>query len=254
MGDCSLKYRFTDPDTHIDFGFGLLAANFHSTADFLWENNPDKNSVGLLPNLYLYRHSIELYLKSLIVIIHKKVKLDYKYGHVPFDSRDPYIEYEDSNGSRVWKKITSSHFISTLFRYFEKLVGEHEKTLNELASEKLSMILNPDNQRIVDHIMRYDDKSTYFRYSDISRSNQNTRESEKHYNKKVEMQDLENHIDVEKPSSLFVVINPESEEIVEAHKSIREMPLKELARDMRRFVEYLSGVHAMFRNCLCDGF
>lgn len=249
-----MKYKFTDPDTHIDFGFGLLASNFYSTADFLWENNPDKNTIGLLPNLYLYRHSIELYLKSLIVIIHKKLKLSYKDGTVPFDSREPFIAYEDSNGNEKWKRITNSHFISTLYKYFEKLVSEHEKNLNEEASKEISKIINPDNQRIVDHIKKYDDKSTYFRYSDLSDSNQSTRESEKHYNKKIRVQDLEDYINDERPSSFLIVVNQESGETVEAHKSIREMPLKELARDMRKFTEYLSGIHAMFRICLCDSY
>ncbi|WP_318615791.1 hypothetical protein [Sporosarcina sp. YIM B06819] len=249
-----MKYMFTDPNTHIDFGFGLNASNFHSTANYLWENNPDRNTIGLLPNLYLYRHSIELYLKSLIVIIHKKLKLDYKDGAVPFDSREPFILYEDPNGKRKWNKMTSSHFISTLYEYLEKLVREHEYRLREEASQELSVIINPDNRRIVDHIKKYDDGSTYFRYSNLGESIQNTKESEKNYNKKIEIQDLQNHIDIKKPSSFFVIINPDSGEAVEAHKGMREMPLKELAEDMRKLVEYLSGIHAMFRVCLCNGY
>lgn len=245
---------FTDPNTHIDFGFGFHASNFNDTADFLWDNNPNKNTAGLLPNLYLYRHSIELYLKSLIVIIHKKLKLDYKEGDIPFDSREPYIMYEDSKGEIKWNKMTRSHFISTLYGYFEKLVIENEDELRKKSSQPLSVIINPDNRKIVDHIKKYDDSSTYFRYSDFGESNQKRKESEKHYNKKIEIQNLRDHIDVEKPSSIFVIVDPVSGEPIEAHKGAKEMPLSELAGDIKKLVEYFSGIHVMFRICLCNGY
>ncbi|ADC49186.1 hypothetical protein BpOF4_05620 [Alkalihalophilus pseudofirmus OF4] len=247
-----MNYKFTDPSTHLDFGFGVSASNFHDTANFMWENNPSRKTTGLLPNLYMYRHSIELYLKSLIVIIHKKLKIDYKDGEVSYNSNMPYVLVKQNE----WKKITSCHYISALYRYFEQLIIEHEESLHKQASMKLSKIINPDNQRIVDHIKQYDDKSTYFRYSDLSNSdsNQNSRESEKHYNKKVEVQDLEEHIPMEKPSTFFVVVNPESGEPIEAHKSVKEMPLNKLAADLKSLTEYLSSIHAMFRMALCDGY
>ena len=82
-----MKYLLTDPEEHIDFGLGVLATDFYSSAEFVWNNNMEKVTKGILPNLYLYRHSIELYLKSLIIIIHKKMELDYKDGTIPFDSK-----------------------------------------------------------------------------------------------------------------------------------------------------------------------
>lgn len=245
---------FTDPETHIDFGFGILASNFQRTADFLWENNPNKSTIGLLPNLYMYRHAIELYLKSLIVIIHRKLKLDYKGEDVPYDSKKPYIMYKDDKGVTRQKEITRCHSISTLYSYFEILINEHEERLQTEASQKLSRIINPENQRIIDHIKNYDNNSTYFRYSDLSSSNQNIKESEKHYNRKIKVEDLEANIEIDKPSTFFVIINPESGELVEAHIGLKEMPLKDLASDLRDFVEYLSGIHAMFRITLCDGY
>ncbi|PID05014.1 MULTISPECIES: hypothetical protein [unclassified Sporosarcina] len=116
------------------------------------------------------------------------------------------------------------------------------------------MIINPDNRKIVDHIKKYDDSSTYFRYSDFGESNQKRKESEKHYNKKIEVQNLRDHIDVEKPSSIFVIVDPVSGEPIEAHKGAKEMPLSELAGDIKKLVEYFSGIHVMFRICLCNGY
>lgn len=245
-----MNYKFTDPATHIDLGFGISASNFYETAEYLWENNPNKNSTGFSPNLYMYRHSIELYLKSLIVIIHKKLRLNYKDGKVPYDAIMPYVLVK--NGE--WRKMTNCHYISTLYKYFEKLIMDHEISLKNEASQTLSTIINPDNQRIVDHIEEYDDNSTYFRYSDLSSSNKNDKESKKHYNRKIEVQDFEDHINEDKPSSIFVVANPTSGEVIEAHKSVTEMPLDELAKDLRNFATYLSGIHAMFRITLYYGY
>ncbi|RWR05681.1 hypothetical protein QNH23_02140 [Siminovitchia fortis] len=246
-----MKYIFTDPETHMDFGFGLLASNFHSTANYLWDSNPNRKTTGLLPNLYLYRHSIELYLKSLIIIIHKKMKLNYKNGTIPFDSREPYIGYTDSNGIKGWKKITNSHFISSLYDYFKALVLKYEDDLREKSSQEMSIIINPENQKIVDHIKKYDDRSTFFRYFDLSTTISDDKEVEKKYNKRIPLEEF--HPDENKPSSAFLVIN-EINEIVEIHQTAKDMPLKELGRDLRNLADYLSGIHVMFRTCLCNGF
>lgn len=246
-----MQYRFTDPETHIDFGLGVLASDFYETAEFLWNKNEDRMKKGLLPNLFLYRHSIELYLKSLIIIIHKKMELNYKDGTISFDSKDAYVKYVDSNGENKWKKLTTSHFISTLYYYFEELIIEHEDNLREISSQEMSKIINPSNRQIVNHIKEYDDKSTYFRYVDLNEGKREDKEAEKKYNKKIAFEAF--NPDEQKPTTALLVVN-NTDEVVEIHQNSKEIPLKDLSKDLRSLADYLSGIHTMFRTCLCYGY
>lgn len=56
---------------HFDGGFGAIGDAFKEAGDQLAEISADAIH-GHLPTTYLYRHAIELYLKSMIVIIHKR--------------------------------------------------------------------------------------------------------------------------------------------------------------------------------------
>ncbi|MEZ7507336.1 hypothetical protein [Flavobacterium sp. Arc2] len=63
-----MTYLFTGIDTHIDKGFGVTADADIKSADFLQTNNFDHFNITQpteIPQNYLYRHSTELYLKSL---------------------------------------------------------------------------------------------------------------------------------------------------------------------------------------------
>src|SRR5699024_1738932 len=156
-----MKYLLTDPETHIDFGFGVLASDFYQTADFLWINNENKLTKGTLPNLYLYRHSIELYLKSLIIIIHKKVELNYNGGKAPFDTKEAYVKYIDGNTDVKWKKLSNTHVISTLYKCLDELIIEEEVELRRKAAQERSKIIDPHNKKVINHIKEYDDKGTF---------------------------------------------------------------------------------------------
>ena len=58
-----------------DLGLGATADSFYYAAQALDDNQDTKYGFGIgggkLPILYLYRHSIELYLKSAITLIYK---------------------------------------------------------------------------------------------------------------------------------------------------------------------------------------
>ena len=60
----------TPPETHFDGGLGISASDFRSAAETL--KSSEVSGSGILPICYLQRHSLELYLKSLIFILHKK--------------------------------------------------------------------------------------------------------------------------------------------------------------------------------------
>ena len=87
-----MTYLFTGIETHIDKGFGVTADAYKKSAEFLETNDFEHFNItqqAEMPQNYLFRHSIELYLKSLILIFHRKLKIN--YGNYAFDSDHPEI-------------------------------------------------------------------------------------------------------------------------------------------------------------------
>src|SRR5690606_2170631 len=99
---------------HIDKGFGITADSYYHSAEHLKDNHFEHYDVvqqAEMPQMYLYRHSIELYLKSLIVIFHNVLKIN--YGTVPYNSNEPELLV---NGQ--WRKLYASHYIDALYNYW----------------------------------------------------------------------------------------------------------------------------------------
>ncbi|NBF89548.1 hypothetical protein, partial [Klebsiella pneumoniae] len=63
---------------HIDYGFGATAEQFKESADVLSASESVKD-LGMPVN-YLRRHAIELYLKSLIYVLHRNFKIPFSSG------------------------------------------------------------------------------------------------------------------------------------------------------------------------------
>lgn len=63
---------------HIDYGFGATAEQFKESADILSASESVKD-LGMPVN-YLRRHAIELYLKSLIYVLHRNFKIPFSSG------------------------------------------------------------------------------------------------------------------------------------------------------------------------------
>lgn len=81
----------TGIDDHLDFGFGVTADSYYHSAEYLFTNKRKIKTFQQveMPINYLYRHSIELFLKSLIIIFHKQLKIP--YSDEPSDSIKPMI-------------------------------------------------------------------------------------------------------------------------------------------------------------------
>jgi hypothetical protein len=74
-----MQYLLTPLHTHVDFGFGRTGDAFKAAADKLEAESSARSGVmhAHLPINYLRRHAVELYLKSIIVIVHTKLDLPY---------------------------------------------------------------------------------------------------------------------------------------------------------------------------------
>ena len=143
----------------MDFGFGITGESYYDTARFLHEHRKDIPVIQLkeMPESFLYRHSIELFLKSLIIIFHKKLKIN--YDQEPPTSKQPKVF---SKGK--WMNLYRCHWIDELYLYWkDHLLIPNLETLKEIAPrgdwreyEQITKALPI--------IAKYDRESSFFRY------------------------------------------------------------------------------------------
>lgn len=76
-------YMLAPLSEHYDDGFGAVGDAFSNAAKALNKRNAGDGSTSLddLPEIYLLRHAVELFLKSGIIIMHRRLRL--RYGSEP---------------------------------------------------------------------------------------------------------------------------------------------------------------------------
>lgn len=116
------EYLLMPFDTHYDFGFGVTADAYKDAADKLSEERVGLNAH--LPVRFLLRHSIELYLKSAIIILHRK------YG-LPSDA--PAGDLMVARVGGEWKNF-KVHSIKDLFEYFSSVLESQRAVLSNTTS------------------------------------------------------------------------------------------------------------------------
>jgi hypothetical protein len=159
-----MQYFLTPLYTHVDFGFGATGDAFKEAADRLEGDQPERRRVfnEQLPINYLRRHAIELYLKSAIVIIHRRLRL--AYGTEPFSGR-PHAFVDGK-----WVLFQHLHSVKRLWTYLRSLFREHKTFFDSVQS--VDWTFSPNVDRWVEDIEIHDPRSTFFRYpepSDISK-------------------------------------------------------------------------------------
>lgn len=145
----------TPLDEHYDNGFGAVADSFKEAADVLCDIDGGISPFhGHLPISFLYRHSIELYIKASILIIHK-------YFKKPF-GKDPYKKEHVILVKGKWTPIYNIHSTSILFKYLIELFSEYDDYLKEYTQTNWEFV--QDTESVMREISQLDDSSTYFRY------------------------------------------------------------------------------------------
>ncbi len=136
-----------------DSGFGAVANSFKASADAL-EKTPEAG--GLHPHLpisFLYRHSIELYLKSCIIILHKSLDI-------------PYADTSSGEAAIVVKNkcelLTNIHALIPLYLHLKHLIKTNLDFLCQLKDADWE--LSADLDKRVRKIDGTDPSSTFFRY------------------------------------------------------------------------------------------
>lgn len=152
-----MNYLLVPLHSHFDMGFGATGNAFKMAADHL-EGSEEAKKDNLfnanLPINFLYRHAIELHLKSSIVIFHRRLKLP--YGDVAYNG-DPMVKVDGS-----WKPFNRVHGIAALWAYVSELFKEHAEWLAK--NTKANWTFDSETDKDVATIEAGDPRSTFFRY------------------------------------------------------------------------------------------
>ncbi len=150
-----MKEYFLPFTEHNDFGFGIIAGAYKDASEILYKNkNNDRYWYSNFPINFLRRHSIELYLKSIIVLFSKRLCLVEDAATI-----DDFV-FERPNGKL--EMIKKSHDLELMYNYTEFLINNNISKLEELHMEDWTF-----PKQLGEYIRKlsgYDYKSDYFRY------------------------------------------------------------------------------------------
>lgn len=238
-----IKYMLTSIDTHADKGFGVTAEAFKKGADHL-SNSDFKEGMlaqGEMPVLYLYRHSIELYLKSLIMHIHEELSIPYM--NVTASGNHQFIV--NDKGNPLF--IENCHSLKLLFEYLCKLVKENKERMN-IQAPNANWLITGRIRGYMKSIYELDDKSDYFRYP-ISRDK--SKDKAKYTMKKIKEQDFSSKI-INTRGNMFFATKNRNNEIQDIYIK-DENVLKEITTTLTKTADFFHNFHIMTRIELCNG-
>lgn len=147
-------YLFAPLDKHYDKGFGAVADSFKDAGKALKEKYNRGMINGHLPICYLFRHSIELFLKGCIIIVHCGLKIS--YGTEPCTS-EPKLPVDGK-----LKSIYAIHDIDLLYKYLSNLLVEKKIELDEVT--RTNWEFEDDLRSKFERLKEIDSSSAYFRY------------------------------------------------------------------------------------------
>jgi len=145
-------------ERQFDSGFGATANAFHEAAKAI---DTEEHSFGFglsrsrLPVFYLYRHANELYLKSILTILHRRLG-----PHYPRIKNDdfPAITVEGKS-----KRIYDVHSILYLYSEFRGMLSNNASFIKSIGKTDWTDV--PDGlDEIAELIDNADKASTMFRY------------------------------------------------------------------------------------------
>lgn len=232
-----MKYLFTPNDQHFDLGFGVAADSFKQAGDVVLLSHADSPSPNLhLPANFLYRHAIELYLKSGIFIFHKKFSLQFENGL-------PMVLVGIKNS----KPIDKVHDLQQLFTYFRSLVSNQTKYLAEHTNTDWSF--HPNFDKWISDIEATDSSGTFFRYPVTKHHSQDKNKS---VYKGGNFQDMVANIGVSAaPLKAFVVLD--SDGGIATTFQLDDTRAKKMTSPLKGAVDVMYGYNIAMRMELTNG-
>lgn len=218
-------YQFAPLSQHFDGGLGATGDAFKEAGDKLSRRrrkgalyNPH------LPQNFLYRHAIELYLKSVVVILHRVLDLG-KEG--------PKITVGGKASS-----IYRVHQISSLYAHLKSVLNQNEqriKAISGFGPKSLSLELDGWIRTIADA----DDSSTYFRYPSTDNQQKN---HEKSSFKSISPIELAISTQAAQPKQFSLAFVDEDGAIKKGFQ-LDQDPIAQVGQALKRAVSEFSGIH-----------
>jgi len=245
-----MQYQLSGIDTHLDFGFGITGEAYYNSAEHLYDNKENIKTVQQveMPTNYLYRHSIELFLKSLIIIFHKRLQLP--YDSEPFDTKRPKI----LTGG-VWKDLYTCHWIDELYNYWlNELLLKHQSDL-KMEAPKGDWQEETTISQFFPLIAGYDRDSSFFRYPVTKNS---TLDPEKYTMQRLDLEKLQAIFNGEdtrknkKGGRVFMLLKNDNDEIVDGFERAEDV-LDNVTQALKKVSHYFYCIHIMTRVTLCNG-
>jgi len=236
-----MQYLMAPLEAHYDDGFGATAEAFMRAAGDLAKREGTKASLEHLPEGFLLRHAIELYLKSGIIIIHRKLKL-------AFDS-SPHTSEPILVSGGGWKPLYKSHGVGELYGYWKTLIKTHEARLKGLCRFSPDWSVPKDLDDWIATIDKADPRSTYFRYP-VSGDGVSDRKKSPY--KEASLEELFPVALPEEKKVRALVVKNEKDEFVRAY-TLDESTNKEVLDALWKAAGMLNDFHAMMRIELTGG-
>jgi hypothetical protein len=243
-----MQYLLTPLHAQFDSGFGATANAFKHAADHL-DTNPDAMKDNLfnanLPVNFLYRHAIELFLKSAIVIFHRKFQLP--YGDTPATG-EPMVLVDGK-----WKPFRCGvHSPSVLWTYVKQLFAAHAEWLSTHPNAQV-WSLSDDIDKAIQTVEEGDSKSTFFRYPTTNNSAADVPKSAMKEVTESEMLDAAKGTSAtEGAKGLAFVVQNEAGEFVRGYVFENDQN-SELNQALRQLAAALYDLHAAMRWEICGG-
>ncbi|MEK2099267.1 hypothetical protein WOB89_22985 [Vibrio parahaemolyticus] len=219
----------TPPEMHFDKGLGISAWRFRDAAKVLIDSGNSKDLLS--PIGYLQRHALELYLKSLIYILHKKYNIAFG-GDFSLDN--PAIF---ANGK--WRPMSNTHNLDDLYSYFKSIYDSNFENLPKTTDWTLSDTLGKQ----IKLISGYDPKSTYFRYPKAASASQDQKKST------IQPMDIESALKdvksgVGKPIKCAVMLDA-NDNVVQTYNLVPEV-LEDVRIALSEAMDYINNLHCAF--------
>ncbi len=235
-----MNYLLMPLNQQFDLGFGSVANSFKYAGDAVMSPQSDSPSLNPhLPASFLYRHAIELFLKSGIVIFHRKFQLP--FGKEPFDG-EPMVLVKTR-----WIQIRTVHGLQDLYDYFRSLVSSQADYLSTHTRTDWSFPSKLDAW--ISDIDATDSTSTFFRYPFTKHRDQDDNKS---VHKEGNFESMVAGIgEGAKPLKAFLVVD-ENNEVVKAFNFDDELA-KSMTATLRDAADLMYGCHAAMRMELTGG-
>lgn len=229
-------------DQHFDSGFGAVANSFRYSADALNDNPQGAGLNSHLPISFLYRHAIELYLKSGIVLLHRKYSVP--YGDTPPEG-EPSVFVKQRR-----KPLYNVHNLDPLYTELRALLAALVEPLSHVPGTLPEYWTLPaELDQWIATIEATDASSTFFRYPITKDAELDAQKST------IRREDIESIIERmqgDGPKVKATVMVNYDGDVIEAY-SLDDTQNKEVITTLRQAAKMLHDLHAMMSYTLVGG-